>query len=204
MAMENFADSISEVINKIMQGDLSGFEPILYLAISIAIYSIFIFHFYRFIARRDCFKIATCRYPKVIGFLKYFFFFPFVAFLFFLGLALIINFLTTDYSTPELLATSFALVLAIRLTAYYNEDLSRDVAKMLPFALLGIFLVSPDYFDFGSQTIQDTISQIPSILRDGLQYIFFIILIEWVLRILLTIRYAIISEKKKVAIENQE
>ncbi|MBU0497320.1 MAG: hypothetical protein KKC68_01425, partial [Candidatus Thermoplasmatota archaeon] len=97
---------------------------LLYLVISLAIYSILIWYFYRFIAQRDCFCIKQNAHPYLKGCLDYFMIFPFVATLFFTGFALILIFLTKNYEIPELLATSFALVVAIRLTAYYNEDLS--------------------------------------------------------------------------------
>jgi len=193
------SDNISEFISQILRGDFQTFEGLFYLAISIAIYAIFIWHFYRFIARRDCFKISTRKYPKLVGFLKYFFFYPFVAFLFFIGFSLIMNFLTVKLDTEVVLSTSFALIIAIRITSYYSEDLSKDLAKMLPFALLGIFLVDPSYFGLGAQpqlSMLENIYAIPQLFTDGVQYIIFIILIEWILRILLTIRYAIFPKKE--------
>jgi hypothetical protein len=90
------------------------------------------------------------------------------------------------------LSTSFAIIVAIRITAYYNEDLSKDVAKMLPFALLGLFLVDPSYFNWG--TINTRISELPEFFTLMAQYILFIVLIEWILRMLLTLRYALIPK----------
>jgi len=193
------ADMISEFFTKL------DVESIVYLVISIAIYSIFIWHFYRFIARRDCFKISPRKHPRLIGFLKYFFIFPFVAFLFFIGFALIMYFVAKNYEDLEqLLFISFAIVLTIRLTAYYSEDLSKDLAKMLPFALLGIFLVDPTYFNFGSpQDIINRFLVIPEFFTAGLQYILVIVVIEWVLRILLAIKQAIFHPKSEPAGEEQ-
>ena len=186
-------------LGKILSGDLSDFTPIFYLAISIAIYSVIIWHFYRFIAKRDCFKISECRYPKLVGFLKYFFGFPFVAIIFFLGFSLLLLFLTRNIDVELVLYTSFAIVLAIRITSYYSEDLSKDVAKMLPFALLGIFLVDPSYFDF-DLTISN-INSLPDYINTFAVFILFIILIEWILRILLTIRYLIFPKKQELSAE---
>ena len=61
---------------------------------------------------------------------------------------MILIFLTRNFAIPELLATSFVLVVAIRFTAYYSEDLSKDVAKMLPFAILGLVVVNPTFFNY--------------------------------------------------------
>ncbi len=188
-------------LDKILSGDLSAFEELFILIIAIAAYSIIIWHYYRFIARRDCFTLSTKKYPKVVGFLKYFFIFPFVAFLFFMGFSLLLLFLTRTYEISAVLSTSFAITIAIRITAYYNEDLSKDVAKMLPFALLGIFLVDPSYFRF--EDIIDRIYSLPEFITLAIQYILFVIFVEWILRIFLTIYYAIFPNRRKHLIEKQ-
>jgi len=201
MAIANFSDWVQNFsLENILSGDFSWLVPILYLVISIAVYSIIIWHFYRFIARRDCFKISeTCRYPKMIGFLKYFCMFPFVAIIFFLGFSMLLLFLTRSIEVDMVLSTSFAIVLAIRITSYYSEDLSKDVAKMLPFALLGIFLVDPSYFSF--DVTMSNINSLPQHVNTIVVFIFFMIIIEWILRILLTIRYAIFPRKQEQAVE---
>ena len=102
-------------------------------------------------------------------------------------------FLFQQKKISVVLSTSFAIILAIRITAYYTEDLSRDLAKMLPFALLGIFLVSPSFFVY--QDVIDKIKSMPEFVNTALQFIIFLIIVEWILRILLTIRYAIIPKK---------
>jgi len=200
MAFEKLSDLVSEFsLDKILSGNFSDFVAIFYLVISIAIYSILIWHFYRFIARRDCFKLTTRKHKKLIGFLKYFFFYPGVAFLFFAGFSLMMLFITKTYEIETVLSASFAIIAAIRICAYYNEDLSKDIAKMLPFALLAIFLIDASYFRFGD--ITSKIYSLPEFFTLCLQFILFIILIEWILRILLTIRYAIFPKKQQMIIE---
>ncbi len=190
MAFENFSDLTSTFSLKgILSGDPSVFLPIFYLVVSIAIYSIVIWHFYRFIARRDCLTIHSVSHPKVVGFLKYFFVFPFIAFLFFLGFSLMMLFLTRDYEILAVLSISFAVIVAIRITAYYSRDLSKDVAKMLPFALLGLFLVTPTYFSF--EEIIDKIYSLPEFFNLCIQFIILITLVEWILRIILAVKNAI-------------
>lgn len=196
MAFESLSEWASEfTLYDILNIDPEVFLALFYLIISMAIYALFIWHFYRFIAKRDCFKISISGHPKAVGFLKYFFLFPFVAFLFFIGFSLLMLFLTRGYEIPAVLSTSFALVVAIRFTAYYNEDLSKDVAKMLPFALLGIFLIDPSYFDFTA--IVDTFYSLPGFFTQVIQYILFIVIVEWSLRILLTIKHVIRPPKKQ-------
>lgn len=199
--MPDPADTVNKLaeqmsLEKILSGDLSGIASVFYLAIAIAIYAIIIYKFYRYIARRDCFKPSEQKHSKTVGFLKYFFLFPFVAILYFMGFALMLLFLTDieELSVEIVLSTSFAIILAIRITAYYTEDLSKDLAKMLPFALLGIFLVSPSFFDMNA--IMDNIKSLPDFALVAVRFIVFIIIIEWILRISLTVRYAIFPKKQ--------
>jgi len=184
-------NGLSEVFSNfsaesIVNFDYSFITPLFYLILLIAIYSISIWHFYRFIATRDCFNINTIHHQQLFSFLKYFLFFPFIAFLFFLGFALMILFITREYEFVSILSTSFAVVIAIRLTAYYSEDLSKDVAKMLPFALLGLFIADPSYFSFAE--IAAKINSLPEFLNLCIQFIILIVIVEWILRIILTIR----------------
>ena len=196
MAFEKISEIFSQFsFENILRGDFSSFQPLFYLIISIAIYSIIIWHFYRFIARRDCFKLTPRRHVKIIQFLKYFFLFPFVAFLFFAGFSLMLLFLTKSYEVSEILSISFALITAIRITAYYSGDLSKDVAKMLPFALLGIFLVDASYFRI--EDIIDKAYELPDFFVMALQFIIFIIFVEWILRVLLVIKRKIIPTKQQ-------
>jgi hypothetical protein len=189
-------------LEEIMSGNLSGFVSLFYLIIMIAIYEVIIYHFYRYIARRDCFKPSKRKHTKTIGFFKYTFLYPFVAILFFMGFSLMFIFLTKAENISPILTTAFAIIIAIRITAYYTEDLSKDVAKMLPFAILGIFLVDPEYFTV--DTAMDKINLLPEFINIIVQYILLIILVEWILRIALTIRYAIFPKKQEVAITEEE
>ncbi len=187
MAIEKLSDVFTNFsADSIMNLDYSFITPLAYLIILIAIYSIGIWHFYRYIARRDCFNINTIHHQKLFSFLKYFLIYPFIAFLFFLGFSFMILFITKDYEFVSILSTSFAVVIAIRLTAYYSEDLSKDVAKMLPFALLGLFIADPSYFSYAEITAK--INSLPEFLNLCIQFIFLIVIVEWILRIFLSIR----------------
>jgi hypothetical protein len=190
---ENFS------LDKILSGDLSLFTWLFSIIIMIAIYAVVIYHFYRYIARRDVFKPSERRHSKAIGFLKYFFLFPFVAMLFFMGFSLIFIFLTDTYEILDILYVAFAIIVAIRITAYYTEDLSKDVAKMLPFAILGIFLIDSSYFSM--ETVVDRINTLPENINAIIQFLLLIILVEWILRIGLNVKRAIFPKKDKKMID---
>lgn len=73
--------------------------------------------------------------------------FPFLAYVWFWVLVAMLTFLYNTKEPQELLLISMAVLTAVRVTAYYNEDLSRDISKILPYGLLGIFLVNLGRFD---------------------------------------------------------
>lgn len=169
-------------------------EPLTMFLIGMAIYSIFIFKFYTFLARKDIFKLDLNQYNHathptikkglrlIFYVIEYIVLFPVFVFFWFSILTILLSFLAKEQAVQNVLLVSIAVVGAVRITAYYNEDLSRDLAKMLPFALLGIFLVNISYFSIGES--MEVIKQIPSQISLLLYYLFFVILLEFVLRII--------------------
>ena len=77
---------------------------------------------------------------------KYLVLFPIVAFAWFIILTVLLTFLAKTRSLDLILLVSMSVLAAIGVTAYDNEDLSRGLSKMLPFALLGVFLIDISYF----------------------------------------------------------
>ena len=74
-----------------------------------------------------------------------------------------------------------AVLSAIRITAYYNEDLSRDLSKILPFALLAVFLIDLSYFSF-SASIDALLLALLS-WEIIIYYLGFVIALEFIMRI---------------------
>ena len=204
MAMGEVAD-ISEWSqnfspDQILSGNFEAFQALFYLIIMISIYSIAIYKFYRYVARRDVFKPSERKHTKTMGFCKYFFLFPVVAGIFFVGFSLILISLTKESGNSiigdvdNILSLAFAIIVTIRITAYYTEDLSKDVAKMLPFAVLGIFLVDSSYFSM--DVVMNRLSSLPAYVNTMVQFLILIILVEWILRIGLTVKNAVLSKKQ--------
>ena len=73
-----------------------------------------------------------------------------------------------------------ATVSAIRATAYYNEDLSRDLAKILPFAVMAVFLIDASFFSLSDSL--DTLNEASDYNEHILYYLMFLIALEFVLR----------------------
>ena len=125
---------------------------------------------------------------------KYLVVFPAFAAFWFAVLTLILTFLSRDRAITDVLLIALATVTTIRLTAYYNEDLSRDVAKILPFAVLALFLIDASFFN---------LRQSLEVLRDAndvretiLYYLLFLVVLEFALRLLLGIG-ALLFRKRK-------
>ncbi len=128
-------------------------KPLILFIIGMVIYSIFVFKFYRFIARKEIFKLNLQQYNiesfawlkkflnVILYVVEYILLFPFITFFWFIVFSVLLSFLTREQTVQNILLVSITLVSSIRVSAYYNEDLSKDLAKMLPFALLGIFLI---------------------------------------------------------------
>jgi hypothetical protein len=159
-------------------------KPFIIFVIGMVIYAIFIFKFYRFLARRDIFSLkkeGKKGLHPVVYVLGYIFLYPIFAFIWFIILSVLLAFLAREQAVHNVLLVSVALISAIRITAYYHEELSRDLAKMLPFALLGIMLVDITYFSFSTSV--SIVRQMPALWNVMMYYLVFLIVIEFVLRI---------------------
>ncbi len=185
--------------------DLLG--PVAVYVLGMSVYAIFIFRFYRSLAARDMFALDLSRYEesrrrfvrRVLGVVmyvaKYLVLFPLFAFFWFAVLTLILAFLSKDRAFADTLLIALATVSAIRVTAYYDEDLSRDLAKILPFAVLAIFLIDASFFE---------ISESLSILERAndnretiLYYLLFLVLLEFALRFVRAVLRGIFRRKKR-------
>ena len=136
--------------------------PLILFVLGISLYSLFIFKFYRFLARKDIFHLNLQKYSdnffgfvgKLFGIVfyivEYLIVFPLFAFFWFAVVAVILIIMAENLDVASLLLISMALVASIRVTAYYNEDLSKDLAKMFPFALLAVFLLDIANFSYAN------------------------------------------------------
>jgi hypothetical protein len=96
-------------------------------------------------------------------------------------LVVILSLLGQDQTPGNILLVSIALVSTIRATAYYNEDLSRDLAKMLPFAVLGLFLVSKSNLSLDISS--GALNELDDHWRVIVYYLGFAVVLEFVLRV---------------------
>ena len=177
--------SLSEAVNLL--------RPAALFAVGVAIYSVLIFNLYRFMSKKDIFNLDFSGFEErshpvfrktfhlIFYIAKYLLVFPLFAFFWFGVLVVMVAFLSKTQEVLDLLLIAMAVLTAVRVTSYYTEDLSRDIAKMLPFALLGIFLIDLRYFDLSTST--DLLNRVGDEWKSIFYYWMFIILLEFVLRI---------------------
>ena len=67
------------------------------------------------------------------------------------------------------------------MVSYYSEDLSRDLAKLLPLTPLDLSMTNPNFFSI--ERILSHFSEIPTFFGEILIYLAFIIILEIVLRL---------------------
>ena len=180
--------------------------PVAVYILGMAVYAVFVFRFYRFVASRDMFGLDLSRYEGarhrwVRGFLhlvlygtKYVILFPVFAFFWFIVLTLILTLLAKDRTLSDILLVSLATVSAIRVTAYYSEELSRDLAKILPFAVLALFLIDASYFQVSESL--DVLKQVDDHRESIFYYLLFLVGMEFALRLILAVAVLLFRKKQ--------
>jgi len=200
-----------DVVKGVLQDTLNVFPDdqkvlfsLIVYTILILMYSIFIWKFYRFLASRDIIQLNLSQYnysnhpvlEKVaaVGLyaLEYLIILPFLVFFWFAILSIFLLVLSESQNTLQILLISAAIIASTRVTSYISEDLSKDLAKILPFTILAAFILGSSFFD--SDLVIIKISQIPSLFDNIVTFVVFIFIIEFVFRILYSI-YQLITSK---------
>ena len=175
-----------------LDGGLELLAPVMVVLLGMAAYAVFVFKFYRFVAARDMFGLDLSKNDGMrdaiawdLIFLvwyvvRYLILFPAFGFFWFAVLTLILVFLSEDRELSTILMIAMATVCAIRVSAYYNEDLSRDLAKILPFAVLGVFIIDTSFFNV--QSSLDTLREISQHRELIAYYLIFLVVLEFALR----------------------
>jgi hypothetical protein len=189
--------------------------PTLGAIIAISIYSVFVFIFYRALAKRDLITLNLDQYSDslsgrlkgysrtMIFVLQYIVVVPILITFWTLVLAIILTLLSpdADHSRNALIATS--VVGAVRILSYWTEDLSRDVAKMLPFGVLGVFLVGDAQVQISE--IEELFSGLNEIATSFVSSLFLITILEIILRFsaamisIIALRRRNLRNKKEIA-----
>jgi len=171
----------------------------IYITLGIAIllitfYAIFVWKFYRFLAKREILELNLAQYnrsenpalQKLLALLffmiEYIVILPIVTIFWFFVMAGILFLLAKDLPIETIMIISACIVSAVRITSYYNQNLSRDLAKMFPFTILAIALVTPGFFSI--EPMLEKLANIGDLLTNVVGFLVVIMLIEFVLRML--------------------
>ena len=181
--------------------------PVLVVVLGMAAYAMFVFKFYRFVAARDMFGLDLSQNDAVrdvavwdLIFLiwygvRFLVLFPAFAFFWFAVLTLILVFLSESRELSQILLIAMATVSAIRVSAYYNEELSRDLAKILPFAVLGVFIIDTSFFNI--QSSLDTLQEISTHRETIAYYLIFLVALEFGLRFVFVVLKLLFPGKRE-------
>ena len=215
-------DSPKNYLNEITTNLAAGstiFDLALYI-IGMAAYAIFVWNFYRFIARREIIPICvSCRNKegnisaaKVVGYVVgHVLLFPLIIWVWFIIYSFFMFILAKDMPLGVILLVSISVIGATRMTSYYKEDLAKDVGKLLPFALLGIFLTSSAFFSetsnfFSLDEIEKRFEEIPLFISRIVEFVIIVTAMEIILRVIFLIKRKIkptVEDKLEEKIEEQ-
>ena len=189
-----------------------SFTDLIGYSIGMVIYGIFIWNFYRFLARREMIPLHLKKYQTdgkkitsiIVYVFKYVIVFPLVVLIWFIVYSTFLFFMAPDISTEHVFLIVISLVVTVRISAYYKEDLSKDFAKLIPFALLGIFLTSNIFFT--PNDILDRAYGFIPFLGKIIGFVIYAIIVESILRVLFLVKRKIlpvVDEKLEEKIEEQ-
>jgi FtsH-binding integral membrane protein len=200
-------DSIQRLADITFAEYLELITPLLVYLAGMTVYALFVFSFYRYLARRDLVKLRRVHYFRgvvgilekaghvIFNFIENIVIAPVLVFFWFGFMATVLLLLSKRYTAESVMLISAALVGVVRITSYYTEELSQDVGKMIPFALLGIFIVDMSYFDW--QASLEVARQLPAFWGILIYYLAFIVALEVALRTFRTIFRILIPEHRE-------
>jgi len=156
------------------RGYESELETLVIYAVGIALYTMLVFAFYQNVSRVEAFR-SRGEKPRWRRALEDLLLFPVMSMLYFAVLAASLFLLAkAQQGTYQILLLSMAVVLSVRVTAILSEEMSADLAKLLPLGLLGVLLVDPGALTLGAAwgRLLETPAQLPVLARFFLLFVF--------------------------------
>jgi hypothetical protein len=177
-------------------------QPLVLFIAGLAFYAIIVYNLYKLVATRDIFKLNLRKYntaenPSINKFfaillytVEYILFFPLFLMLWFIIFSAIFIALSNMNDIGSILIISMSMISAIRIASYYKQDLARDIAKLIPFALLAVFLID-GASAFSWEQSWYLIISISSMLDTLIYYFIFVFILELTLRVIYSISKAL-------------
>jgi hypothetical protein len=202
-----FSDSLLLIYNGVKQELTPGwglaFDVVLLIA-GITIASAFVWYFYASLSQRSLLRLDLYKYNKssnpglrkfmaiILFFIEYLLVMPFILILWFAALSIMLLLINEKYNTSQVLMVSAAVVGAIRVLAYYNKDAAEEVAKLVPFTAMALFLLSSISVTFSQMLSR--LEEVPLLLDNIAYFILVIVVVEVILRGLYTINHFLESQ----------
>ena len=185
----------------------------------ISIYALFVWYFYRFISKRAAITKIIRRFSKkenrtrttrIIEAIIYFILFPIIIFIWFSFLAFFIFIIAEEMPFHIAIFVSMTIIAVVRMLSYYKEDAAKEVAKMIPYAILGFLLTSVAIYTNPNFFQDKEIIAIPNTflanMEEILTAVFFVTAIEFTCRFLWGIKRKyrpVVEEKLEDEIEDE-
>ncbi|MBS3155298.1 hypothetical protein J4404_02255 [Candidatus Woesearchaeota archaeon] len=151
----NFFQSISNFIEPVFPKVYQAY--FLFLAL-VLLYIIFIWRFYKFLAKRDLLELNLAQYNSsehpvetkvfalILFVIEYIIILPIVVFFWFFVMAVLLLILAKAHTISNIILVSAIFIGAVRIMAYYRQDLAKEIAKLIPLNILAIAMMTPGFF----------------------------------------------------------
>jgi hypothetical protein len=196
--VSGFTQGILEIYDSFLSVLPPGAQNIINLFLPVflvVVYAVFIWKFYRFISTKNILGLNLNKYNKtkhpffekilagLLYFVEYILILPFLIFFWFSVFTIFLIFLTENLDVSTLLIVAATIIAAIRVTCYipkYGQNLSGELAKLLPFTLLAVSLLGSNFFDMAR--IINHLKELPGFFQQIIYYLTFIVGFEILLR----------------------
>ena len=174
-------------------GGYATVYPLLLYTLGIVLYGIFIFYLCNSLSKRDLIALDLRKYywgshlllkkSITIGLYIYTYavIFPLLTFIWFGALSLFVLFLSGEQSLNQILLLTMAVVASTRIVAYFNRELARDLARVIPFTVLGVLLINSPTISI--LEIITKFNEVPQFLGKIFNYLLVVVLLEFFIRI---------------------
>jgi hypothetical protein len=211
MAYDGIVNASAEFAgNALAQGEqyfgVQGTQVLL-LTAGIAIYAIIVGSLYVKLSKKVLYELRLhdrLGRPKGTGSsilsavsfaLHYLVVFPLISFVWLLVISFSLYLLSRTLTLDAIFVIAISLIAAIRVCAYYREDIAVDVAKLLPLVLLGLVIVEPSTFT--PALLRARLEALLSSFPSSLPFLGFVVGLEFFLRAALGIRRAAFPPKNE-------
>jgi len=162
------------------------------IALVILIYAFLVWKFYKFIAKKNFLDLNLRKYNRsehpilgkllagILYFLEYIVVLPVLVFVWFAVFTLFLIVLSENLTLDTIFVISAAIVLGIRMAAYTSQELSKEIAKVLPFTLLAVAILEGGLPNL--EKILGSFASISGHITTILYYFLLVIIIEFIMR----------------------